>query len=209
MGVIVRGWWPSASAVATHWSAPKEITPPVAEPVTRAQAQVELRIDDAYFNSSVDDLIKAARQQVERDTSQFIARATYELAVDGPVGTVLRLPYSPISEIISLTVYDSEGLPVIADEDSYELDADSVPPRLLLYEGDPAFEVEIAPERSAVIRFIGGPKETGLPDSGTYVAPAWAVQAMYRWMEYTRTKDKDFLAAYEHLVNGYRLVEVA
>jgi hypothetical protein len=213
MGVIFRGFWRAAPSETPRYVL-TEVTPPVAEPVTLAQAKIELRFGEAdtYFDASLTAQIVAARKQVEKDTSQFIARATYDLIADGqaPYDGIFRIPYGPIDEITSVTIYDVDAEAFLVDEASYDFDG-GFPARLILFTdvADPAFLAEIRDYRTTFIRFIGGPAETGPEGEGAYTAPEWGVQAIYRLMEYWKTKDPDMLTAYNFIVDSYKLLEVA
>lgn len=211
MGVTFRGWpWISARVEAVHWSL-REVTAPTVEPITLAQAQKDLGIDDTFHDAKITRWITAARQQVERDTSRFIARATYDLAFDGvPADGILVPPYAPISSITSLTVYDVDDVATVADTDSYRLDLDSEPPRILLFSdsGDPIWDVSVRDQNAAVLRIVVGPDETE-PGSGIPKAsPPWAVQALVLLMSYWHRRDAADYDAYERVIGPYRLVSV-
>lgn len=208
MGVSFPWPWPAATVESAHWSL-REITAPTAEPITLAQAKTHLRIDAAetFFDTDITAQIIAARQQLEKEVSRFVARATYDLAFDSAAyGGILTFPYSTISSITSLTVYSTTHVATVAAAASYRLDRDSIPPRLILY-GDvsePAYLVDVRTEQAAIVRFIGG------PESGA-ASPAWAVQAIYLLLELWRTPKPDPVVqlAYDRLVNLHRSMEVA
>lgn len=221
MGVIIRGLCSPAWSSTVHFSL-KEVTAPTVEPITLAQAKQHLRI--AAADTSEDALITAriiaAREQVEHDTSRLVARATYDLGLDAlPADGIIVPPVAPLSSVTSLTVYDVDDVGTVIDPAHFFVDADSVPPRVVLFADD---ESEWSPEagvrdhRAFVLRFVGGPDEAspGVPKA----SPAWAVQAIYlllaHWHDNREAVVVGTIAAplpvgYQHIIDTHALVGLA
>lgn len=104
---------------------------PDAEPVSVADAKAYLRIDHDSDDELIAGLIRAAREDVEQTTGTAMIDQSWRLAVDAvPESGVLPLRRGPVKEIVSVTIYGSEGEASVLDPDDYELDALSRPARL-------------------------------------------------------------------------------
>lgn len=62
------------------------VTPPASEPVTLAEAKAHLRLEVALDDSYVNDLIKGARQYIEKVCWRGLMTQTWELVLPGFVG---------------------------------------------------------------------------------------------------------------------------
>lgn len=104
---------------------------PEAEPVTLAEAKEFLRLAGASEDDLLSGLLKAAREDVERATGLALIDQAWRLSVDGlSRGQILTLPKHPVKEIISITVYGSEGEGSLINPDEYQGDLVSRPARL-------------------------------------------------------------------------------
>ncbi len=111
-------------------------TEPTSEPITLAEAKAHCRIDIADDDDLVDALITTAREYAETYTQRQLMSATWKLSLDcfprcGPI----RLPKSPVQEVISITYYDGNGALQTLAPSEYDVDSESEPARIL-----PAFE---------------------------------------------------------------------
>lgn len=110
-----------------------ELTPPVAEPITLAEAKAHLRLDGSEEDALVTALIRTAREHLERETGLALMARTFRLYLDGwPEGRVIRIGRGPVQSIETVTVYDDTGSPVEADLGGYVLDGAGHPARLML-----------------------------------------------------------------------------
>lgn len=117
----------------------KLITAPTAEPISRQEAKLHLRIiaDVADVtahpeDAMVDALIVAARQGAEHITGRALMPQTWELALDEFENEIL-LPKPPLASIVSIKYVDNAGvLQQIADgawfQDAYSEPAKLMPP---------------------------------------------------------------------------------
>lgn len=104
---------------------------PDAEPVSVAQAKTHLRIDHDSEDELIAALIRAACAEVEQRTGTAMIAQAWRLVVDAvPKSGLLLLRRGPVREIVSVTVYGSEGEASAVDPASYQLDLLSRPARL-------------------------------------------------------------------------------
>jgi uncharacterized phiE125 gp8 family phage protein len=106
---------------------------PAAEPVTLAEAKAHLRLADSSEDDLLTGLIRAARQDVERATGMALIDQHWRMVLDNwPANGLSELPIHPVREILSITVYGSEGEASLLDASVYEADLVSRPARLYL-----------------------------------------------------------------------------
>jgi uncharacterized phiE125 gp8 family phage protein len=106
-------------------------TAPAVEPVTVADAKAQLRIGHDSEDDLVAGLIRAAREEVEAQAGVAMISQNWRLALDrwprfGRVALLLH----PVAEILSVTVYGTEGEASLVDPSTYEVDLASRPARL-------------------------------------------------------------------------------
>lgn len=147
----------------------REVEAPTVEPITLDEAKLELRIDHSDEDQALQRKIIAARQQVEADAQQYVAQATRMLVFDAvPDDGVIVLPFGPLVEVDTLTLFDVDHVETEVDPANYlvddagnrvilnlELEADWFP------ESPRAYNV-------GALTFVAGPA----------TPPAWAAQAM-------------------------------
>lgn len=111
---------------------------PAVEPVTLTEAKLHLRIDHSSEDDLIKALIRAARDEVERQTSLALIEQDWRLAIDhAPANGTIFLRRGPIRELISITMYGADGEAAIVDPETYQLDDLSTPARLFLRERPP------------------------------------------------------------------------
>ena len=80
-----------------------DLSPPPVEPVTLDDAKLFLRIDTPHHDALLGDLIRSAREQVERRASLVLVTRDVRLTL--PVcGTRVRLPISPVQSLTEVRV---------------------------------------------------------------------------------------------------------
>lgn len=137
----------------------KLITPPVAEPVTLAQAKAQLRIDYAYDDTFIPTLISAAREWVEAYLHRKLFDQTWQRTLDyfplwyggttiNPANfqdwmyysdywqkVMIQLP-GQVESVTSITyVLPNGGGTKTLDASSYVFDGTSIPARLVPSQG--------------------------------------------------------------------------
>ena len=103
------------------------VTPPTSEPVTIAEAKVQLNIavsDDAH-DLELASLIAAAREEWERDTSTALITRTIEHRMPAFSG-IVKLTVRPVVSITSVKYIDEAGAEQTVASSDYYLDTDEV-----------------------------------------------------------------------------------
>lgn len=191
--------------------APKLITPPSVEPVSRDEVKLHCRIGGDEENAKIDAFITAARQAVECGESWSLERTlnttTWRITLDRFPGLYpIELPRPPLIGITSITYRDPTGTEQTVDSSTYRVDADATPGRVLLAPNQfwPTTESQIGaikitytagygptasdvPEaiRQAILMFVGdmyARRETLV--TGTIVSPLPTVRALlnaFKW----------------------------
>lgn len=104
---------------------------PEAEPVTLSEAKQTLRIDHDSEDVLISGLIRAAREEVEAACGLALIDQGWRLTLDlmPSLGRML-LRRHPVREIVSVTVYGTDGEAALVDPATYRLDGSSRPARL-------------------------------------------------------------------------------
>jgi uncharacterized phiE125 gp8 family phage protein len=107
--------------------------------VSLAEAKAHLRIDGGDDDGLVTAAIVAARVHVEAATRRALIEQGWRVYLDAwPRKRILAIPVAPLIAVESITIFDGDGAPVVVDEDDYEVDAVSVPGRIVLTAQAPA-----------------------------------------------------------------------
>lgn len=115
------------------------IAPPALEPVSLAQAKLYLRIDAADEDDLVLSLIKAARALVEAASGRMLIHQGWRIVRDAwPEGGAMRLPLSPVSQILGARIRDAAGLAIEIPASLLALTPADDPPLLRLTGPAPA-----------------------------------------------------------------------
>ena len=110
-----------------------ELTPPLGEPLTLAEVKVHLRLDGTGEDIILQDLIRCARDHLERETGLALLTRTFRLYLDQwPQAQVIQIAKGPVQTIEQITVYDEAGLPAEIDTGQMMLDGQVLPARLAL-----------------------------------------------------------------------------
>ena len=114
---------------------------PLIEPVTLAEAKAHLRLEQASEDPLIEGLIRAAREEVEKTTGQALIEQSWRLTLDDwPTSDVLFLNRTPVREVLSVTVFDTDGAASVVDPSTYLLPS---PPDVLV----PPWKVTPLPKR--------------------------------------------------------------
>ena len=95
------------------------------EPISMADAKTYLNYlgGDAGGESTIEYLITSARLRLENYTGRNFVEKTMILNID-EVHPRLELPFGPINEVVSIKIYDDDGVldeTLVADDDYYIL----------------------------------------------------------------------------------------
>src|SRR5690606_31610813 len=105
---------------------------PAIEPVTRAEAENYLRLAPETDRDLIEGLIRAAREEVERQSGQALIAQCWRHTLDGwPARGPLLLRRTPVREIIGVTVIGEDGGASLLPAQHYAADLNAEPARLL------------------------------------------------------------------------------
>ncbi|WP_274424867.1 head-tail connector protein [Chelativorans sp. YIM 93263] len=177
---------------------------PAVEPITLVEAKAHLRIDHESEDELLSGLIRAAREEVERETGLALIDQSWRLVLDDwPKGNMVPVRRGPVRELLSVTVYDRDGAASVLAPENYQLDAVSVPARLYL---------DNRPEPGLVLNGIEIDFTAGFGEAGTD-APDLLKRAMLilvaHWYEFRGAFDADSQPVsipdeYRRLIAGWR-----
>ena len=134
---------------------------PAAEPVTLAEVKAHLRLTHASEDDLLAGLIRAAREDLERTTGMALIDQTWRLVLDSwPSQGCALLTRHPVREILSVTVFGTEGEASLIDPADYQVDTLSRPARL---------HFETRPEPLRILNGIEIDFSAGFGEAGTDV----------------------------------------
>jgi uncharacterized phiE125 gp8 family phage protein len=135
----------------------KLVTAPTVEPVSIEEAMQALRVDEPDEADGIDRYIKAAREQVEKDTGLSLITQTLDVLLDHlPCDNdAIVLPLSPVQSVTSFKTYDTEDVETAQASTLYGLDVITVPTRLYLKSGQ-SWPTGLRCHAGAVIRVVAG-----------------------------------------------------
>ena len=134
------------------------VTAPVHEPLfLEVDVKPHLRVDYADDDDYLEGLVRAARVYVEETAlSSALVSQTWELVLDGWPSPPLELPKPPLQSVTSITYTDIDGNSAVYDANSYLVDVDSWPGRLVLKDGQSWPSARLREIGGVVIRFVAG-----------------------------------------------------
>ena len=178
---------------------------PAAEPVTLADVKAHLRLAHASEDELLASLVRAAREDVERATGMALIDQNWRLALHAwPSQGCVPIARHPVREILSVTVYGSEGEASLIDPAGYQLDMLSRPARL---------HFETRPEPLRVLNGIEIDFSAGFGEAGTDV-PDLLKRAILvlvaHWYEFRATygaadQPVSYPPAYDRMIAHHRL----
>lgn len=144
----------------------KQTVAPTEEPVTLAEAKMQVRLDEADDAPLLPSMIGSARRKVEEFTRRQLVTATFTLKLDRfPLGPTINVPRPPLQSVSSITYVDPDGDVKTLATSVYSVDTDSQPGRISLAYGQvwPAIREQ---DNSVVITFpCGYGAATAVPDT--------------------------------------------
>jgi len=133
------------------------VTEPSEYPVTLEEVKAQCRIDGSNEDAYLTSLIKAAALYTERRQWRALITQTWDLVMDEfPEGDTIIIPKPPLQSLSSITYTDSDGNTSTFSSDSYIVDTDSEPGRVVLKSGE-SWPSDTLQEAAAVrVRFVAG-----------------------------------------------------
>jgi uncharacterized phiE125 gp8 family phage protein len=105
---------------------------PGLEPVTALEAKAHLRLDSSAEDLLIASLILTSRLHIEAALGLALISQSWTLRLDRwPDGDAVVLPLRPVQEIEEVRVRNAAGDAVVLDPETYTLDGQGVPARLL------------------------------------------------------------------------------
>lgn len=154
-------WYPATITVAAT-------SEPVTVPEAKRQCRVTFDDDDDYFS----DLIKAARNHVEKYCGVRFATQTVEFKCDRWCDFAY-LPEGPVQSITAVTYIDTAGVEQTLSTDAYELRADGLEARVALRFGQ-TWPTQQLGSRITVTAVVGTPD---VPPAVKYAMLTWIDEA--------------------------------
>lgn len=106
---------------------------PLAEPVSVADAKAHMRIDSAAEDALIASLIVTSRLHIEAALGLALLTQAWSYFVDAwPRSREVVLPLKPVQAVTSVRVWSQDGTSQTLSADSYTLDGEGTPPRLVL-----------------------------------------------------------------------------
>jgi uncharacterized phiE125 gp8 family phage protein len=177
---------------------------PTVEPVTLVDAKAHLRITHSSEDGLICGLIRAAREDVERTTGMALIDQTWRLVLDRwPADNFVMLMRHPVRQVLSVTMFGSEGAAAIVNPADYQLDILSRPARI---------HFDRAPDRLRTMNGVEIDFRAGFGEAGTDV-PDLLKRAMLllvaHWYEFRTSFGPDdqpvsYPGGYDRLLAGYR-----
>lgn len=135
-----------------------QVTQPVDEPITLAEAKSHMRVDFDDDNALIDGYIAAARQWAEVD---FMRRAlltqTWNYFIDAfPLSNIIRIPLPPLQSVTELVYTDENGVERTFPASDYVVDKASKPGRLALTSNASWPTVFLQSVNGVRIQFVAG-----------------------------------------------------
>ncbi len=117
-------------------SDPRLLIPPPCEPLSLADAKVQLNLDSDITgdDTAIATAIRAARVHIENTTRRQLVMATYRLAFDDFPrcdDQTIRLYGGPLQSVLAIDYIDNANDGQTLDTDNYAVDADSDPARIV------------------------------------------------------------------------------
>jgi uncharacterized phiE125 gp8 family phage protein len=177
---------------------------PAVEPVTLTAVKSHLRLSHDTEDELLSGLIKAAREDVERVTGVAMISQSWRLAMDRwPRSGRVVLARYPVQEILSVTVFGSEGEASLVDPADYQVDTLSRPARI---------HFEQRPEPMRAMNGIEIDFSAGFGEAGTDVPDLLKRAVMMlvtHWYEFRASygaadQPVSYPAGYDRLIAGYR-----
>lgn len=105
---------------------------PAVEPISTAEAKLFLRVDHTTDDTLIASLIKAARRSCELFQNRVYITQTWKLYLDEFPEKEIRLPFSPVQSVSSVTYVDADGDTQTLSASTYQVDAKGVKPSIYL-----------------------------------------------------------------------------
>lgn len=132
-------------------------TAPTDEPVSLADANLQMRIDGSDENTLVEAYITAAREYCEGFQNLAYITQTWQLWLDAfPAEDFVNIPLPPLQSIVSIKYYDINDVEYTMSSSLYIVDDKSEPGRVNLAYGQSWPSTTLRPINGVCIEFNAG-----------------------------------------------------
>ncbi len=133
------------------------ITPPAVEPVTIAEAKLQVRVDHALDDLLISNDILVARETIEKRSQRALITQTWDYWLDAfPTDDYLTIPLPPLQSITSIKYYDVNNTEFTLSVSDYFVDTKSEPGRVALADGASWPGTTLRKINGVAVRFVAG-----------------------------------------------------
>lgn len=133
------------------------LQPPQQEPVSLDEAKAHLRVTTTDEDAYIASLTTVAREWCEGFQQRAYITQTHKLTLDRwPRGCAIYLPRPPLQSVTSIVYTDSEGAQYTIEAESYIVDTDAEPGRIVLAYGASWPSVTLRPAAGVEITYVAG-----------------------------------------------------
>ena len=100
------------------------------EPISLSEAKLHLRITSTDDDTAITDDITAARKIVESILGSQLITATLALYLKDFPCSDIKLPYSPVQSVSSITYFDTNGSSQTLSTANYQVDTNDLPAKI-------------------------------------------------------------------------------
>lgn len=141
-------------------------TGPAAEPLSTAEAKAHLRVDVTDDDTLIDEMVKAAREDVEGYLSRALIAQTHTLKLPRFPGdhSAIQLPRPPLISVTSITYIDTAGASQTWDSSLYTVSTTAHPGRVYPIYGGSYPSTQATPDAVTIVYTCGyGAASTDIP----------------------------------------------
>jgi uncharacterized phiE125 gp8 family phage protein len=136
----------------------KRVSGPMEEPITRGEAKAHLRVDSDITadDDLIDDLISAAREDVEDFLGRCLVWSTWEMHLDAFPCDEIRVPRPPLLRVVSIHYVDEDGVERELGSDNFQVDGAGYYPARICPAYDRSWPNTRAQMNAVRVTFIAG-----------------------------------------------------
>lgn len=181
----------------------KLITAPALDPVTVNEMREYLRIDGNEFDTTIGNLIKAARDAAQDYQNRAFYTQTLELSFDRFPQMPVKIPKPPLQNLVSVKYVNADGIEASMELADFAVDKRSEPGRVTFKAGKSWPSVQLQPIDSVIFQFTAGHNDINkVPNT---VKLAYMVFITHR---FENPGSEDIPQAFYTLLGSDRLVPV-